>query len=298
MTKRKSVLLCAIGILLCIYIVQLIQANKSTIKNMTLKAEPDTFTITTADSTVIVTKKDGNWFVGDKQYLANTTSAQSIANNITDITVLDVVSSSDNEATLERYGLTNNALTVTAAKDGKTVRTITIGKASSTTSQTYIKVDDSKNIYLVSGSYNNIYNKTVNELRSRDLYSVEADTITAVSVASANGTAWSIAKNQDTWSVTSGSTGADPDNEKLSTFVSSVRTMNVQSWADESETLPTVPSSTITVTTNEKTITVTVYPVEQGEETKYLATSSESPYLFYLSKYYADKAMTSLEQIQ
>ena len=50
--------------------------------------------------------------------------------------------------------------------------------------------------------------------------------------------------------------------------------------------------------TNDKTITVTVYPVEQGEETKYLATSSESPYLFYLSKYYADKAMTSLEQIQ
>ena len=304
MKARKTALLASIAVLLGIYIIQLVLAGRSSVKMLTLKTEPDTYTIAASDGTTVLKKTPDGWTVGDKDYAANETSAVSVANAVKEIKVLDTVSHADSEAELERYGLTGaDSFTVTASAGGKTLRTITVGKASSTMSQTYIKVDGGKEIYLASGSYKNTCGKNTDDLRSRELYNVNAEEITKVAVASPDAS-WQMEKSAPqngapaVWAVTAGTTaGEEPAQEKLSTFASSLAHMGVQSWAEDGTELPDTPAGTITVTAGGRNITVTVYHTGSADDVQYLAVSSESPYKFYLAKYMADKASQKLSEL-
>lgn len=179
MSKRKIVLLALIVVLVGIYIGQSIVAGKTTVHDVTLKEEMDSIRITQTDGiSYILTRKaipatptegetasDGEtqeiWLFQNGETAENFAVSQ-MESQLQTIRVLDTVSESGDAG---RYDLDGTSvLTAEALKEGKVVRSIRIGKASETTSQTYVQLDDSSEIVLVAGSLANIFGKTADEL--------------------------------------------------------------------------------------------------------------------------------------
>ncbi|MBQ7159823.1 MAG: DUF4340 domain-containing protein [Treponema sp.] len=143
MRTRKLVLLAGIAVLLCAYIFQTINAHRSPVKSYTLKDSPDTITITSqSNGTVLLTKEYDAWFVGEDKKPASEDEVRYLTTALQSIKTLGVVSRSNSEADLQRYGLDDmSKITITASKGGKELRTLVLGKAAVNADQTYVRVD-------------------------------------------------------------------------------------------------------------------------------------------------------------
>ncbi len=278
---RKIVLLALIPVLLCIYILQVVSGNRNTVKYLTLEEEADTVLITKGDGTEIKVFKEGeSWFAGDKKYPVDESTAKTLVSEISSIKILETVSSS--AADKARYGL-DDAAAVTAAlyKDGKLLRTVGVGKASPTAQQTYITVDGGKDIYLSSGAITSDFAKSMDDIRSKKVYSLDIAKVTAATATTPADGAVSVFRNSEDNSWLGG------DSSKVSSWISNITSLNVQSWAPENTVLPSEAAGSVTLTAEGKYIDVTVYATD--DESKYLCTCSETPYPFYLSSYSAEK---------
>lgn len=155
MTKRKIALLSACIILLCIYIIQIVTANRPALKPLTLSGEPDFIEIIRPDDKITLTKNEDTWnFTTDSGYgtemVAEEFRVTAMINQLKNIRLLDTVSKKATETELARYGLDEtHAIKVIASENGKVQRTLVIGKTSATGSQTYIMAADA--VFLASG---------------------------------------------------------------------------------------------------------------------------------------------------
>jgi len=297
MSKRKIILLTACVLLLGIYIAQLASSLRSSVKNKTLGADPDKLTIENASAVIELAKSDDGWTVGERRYKADTNAADALVNAVKNIRVLDTVAQAGNDTVDERYEIDKaNAIVVKAYKGNELVRTLTIGKASSTGSQSYVTLDGKKDIYLVSGTLRDTFKKDVAALRSKSVYAVDTSDLTAVS-ESMGSTVLSIVKSGDpaAWTATGGA--ANVDAEKAASWAASLTRLNADSWLDDDFVLPPVSESVTVITAGGKAITVSVYKEGDGDEAKYYGTCSETPYKFSLSRYSAGKYLKTAADI-
>ena len=289
MSKRKIILLTACVLLLGIYIAQLASSLRSSVKNKTLGADPDKLTIENASAVIELAKSDDGWTVGERRYKADTNAADALVNAVKNIRVLDTVAQAGSDAVDERYEIDKaNAIVVKAYKGNELVRTLTIGKASSTGSQSYLTLDGKKDICLVSGTLRDTFKKDVAALRSKSVYAVDTSDLTAVS-ESMGSTVLSIVKSGDpaAWTATGGA--ASVDAEKAASWAASLTRLNADSWLDDDFVLPPVSESVTVITAGGNAITVSVYKEGDGDEAKYYGSCSETPYKFSLSLYSAGK---------
>jgi len=297
MSKRKIILLTACVLLLGIYIAQLASSLRSSVKNKTLGADPDKLTIENAGTLIELVKSDDGWTIGEKRYKADTNTIDGLVNAVKNIRVLDTVAQAGSDAVDERYEIDKaNAIVVKAYKGNELVRTLTIGKASSTGSQSYVTLDGKKDIYLVSGTLRDTFKKDVAALRSKVVYAVDTSDLTAVS-ESMGSTVLSIVKSGDpaAWTATGGA--ANVDAEKAASWAASLTRLNADSWLDDDFVLPPVSESVTVITAGGKAITVSVYKEGDGDEAKYYGTCSETPYKFSLSRYSAGKYLKTAADI-
>ena len=297
MSKRKIILLTACVLLLGIYIAQLASSLRSSVKNKTLGADPDKLTIENASAVIELAKSDDGWTVGERRYKADTNAADALVNAVKNIRVLDTVAQAGSDAVDERYEIDKaNAIVVKAYKGNELVRTLTIGKTSSTGSQSYVTLDGKKDIYLVSGTFRDTFKKDVAALRSKVVYAVDTSDLTAVS-ESMGSTVLSIVKSGDpaAWTATGSTVGVDA--EKAASWAASLTRLNADSWLDDDFVLPPASESVTVITAGGKAITVSVYKEGDGEEAKYYGTCSETPYKFSLSRYSAGKYLKTAADI-
>ena len=305
MNKRKIILLSATGILLCVYILQVILAGKNSVKMFTLKEEPVSYSILANGETVVLSKENDIWTAGngkDKKYKANAGFADNIQSNVMEIKSLDVVSHSDSEAVLERYGLGDGAIKAAAMdKNGREVKTLLIGKESSTGSQTYVKIDSGKDIYLVSGALKSVFGKSLEELRSKEVYRFDGKEIAKVEVNSPAGNWVFETKNSSgekpEWTVSG--TDEKLDDSKIDSWINSLAILNVETWRN-TEMMPRIAGTSVTIYKGTQTIQVSIYQIagEEEGEAQYIGTCSETPYTFTLNKYMAGKFLKSIEELK
>ena len=297
MSKRKIILLTACVLLLGIYIAQLASSLRSSVKNKTLVADPDKLTIENASAVIELAKSDDGWTVGERRYKADTNTVDALVNAVKNIRVLDTVAQAGNNMVDERYEIDKtNAIVVKAYKGNELVRTLTIGKASSTGSQSYLTLDGKKDICLVSGTLRDTFKKDVAALRSKVVYAVDTSDLTAVS-ESMGSTVLSIVKSGDpaAWTATGSTVGVDA--EKAANWAASLTRLNADSWLDDDFVLPAASESVTVITAGGKAITVSVYKEGDGDEAKYYGTCSETPYKFSLSRYSAGKYLKTAADI-
>ena len=277
---RKIVLLALIPVLLCIYILQIITGNRNTVKYLTLTDEADAVLIAKSDGTEIKVFKEGDaWFVGDKKYPVDESTATSLIADISSLKILETVSSSASDKA--RYGLDDDAVTASLYKDGKLLRTVAVGKTSSTAQQTYIIVDGGKDIVLSSGAITSDFAKSIDDIRSKNIYSLDIAKVTAATATTPSDGTVSVFRNS------ADSNWLGGDSNKVSTWISNIVTLSAQSWANENIEIPAEAAGSVTLTADGKFIDVKVYATD--DESKYICTCSETPYPFYLSSYSAEK---------
>lgn len=294
MTKRKITLCSIAGILLVIAIVQAIVLNKNPIKTAKLSAEPDSVTIKTAENTVLLKNNGSSWVVGDGSFEAKKSDIDTVLNLVREVKILDSVGKTGNEILEERYRLSDEKSIVVSVKKGENIlRTILVGKTTSTSSQTYITLDGKKDILLVSGNYRSVFDKDENSFRSEYVYELDSNKISWVSCTT-DGTSWKIENlakvgEEAKWSFADSLSEKEIDNDKVENFVQSIATLKVNSWLLDSEVLPSKKAASVQFGIGNETVFVDVYSKNDGDSVKYFGTSNRSVHKFELSEYNAKK---------
>ena len=174
LSVRKIILLSLIAVLLVVYILQLVISGANDGYSLVLKESPDTILIQNGiKSQIKIVNSNGIWLLKEgsenpeENYAilpANTETVNQMVTSLSKIEVLGLVSrNADNE----RFGFTENeSVKIICSKEGKILRTLELGKNSSTYQQVYAKVDESNNVVLVSGNPKTLFDVTFENLKA------------------------------------------------------------------------------------------------------------------------------------
>ena len=174
LSVRKIILLSLIVVLLVVYILQLVISGANDGYSLVLKESPDTILIQNGTKSQIkIVNSNGIWLLKEgsenpeENYAilpANTETVNQMVTSLSKIEVLGLVSrNADNE----RFGFTENeSVKIICSKEGKILRTLELGKNSSTYQQVYAKVDESNNVVLVSGNPKTLFDVTFENLKA------------------------------------------------------------------------------------------------------------------------------------
>ena len=174
LSVRKIILLSLIVVLLVVYILQLVISGANDGYSLVLKESPDTILIQNGiKSQIKIVNSNGIWLLKEgsenpeENYAilpANTETVNQMVTSLSKIEVLGLVSrNADNE----RFGFTENeSIKIICSKEGKILRTLELGKNSSTYQQVYAKVDESNNVVLVSGNPKTLFDVTFENLKA------------------------------------------------------------------------------------------------------------------------------------
>lgn len=170
MNTRKIILLAVIAVLALTYTFQLIRSGKNAVHDLVLKEQADLISVVKADgSSYTLSKKDDEWFLAENVKTESYVSER-IADNVQKVRVLGTVSAESRQKTAaERFGFDEkNLITVTAAKNGKTLRTLYIGKTAETSAQTYIRIDKDEAVLLASSDLRAVFDRSEEELTAKE----------------------------------------------------------------------------------------------------------------------------------
>ncbi len=304
----KLVLLSSIGILLIICIIQFILAARNPVKTLKLNEGFDSITVEKSGGKIEFLLDGSDWYVGTGDFKANLPDIDNITGNLKEIKILDTIGRLSSDEQNARYDLNEDkAITVTASKNGKVLRTVKIGKASSTGSQTYITVGNSKDINLVSGNLYSLFNKSEEDYRSKSVFSIKGSSISGVSVTPQKD-AWSVSKSvpsegtdssggEVSWSFAGTASALEADTSKVNVWLGQISNCTAASWLDDSKALPTKKEVSVEIDGTEGKITVDIYSEKDGERTKYIATSNKTAHKFELSESTAKRYIKNASEL-
>lgn len=291
---RKIVLLAIFVFLLAVCIFQGIVGSINPVKTIKTDSEIDAITISKDTNTIELIKKNNVWFVGKDNYIANKSDVERMIKEISEIKILDKVARLGNAENDEKYSLSEGKKTVVKAfKDGKEIQSVSLGKTSSTGSQTYAALANKKDIYLISGNVLSAFSKSEVDLRGKTVYSIEENEINSVNVTK-GAKNWTLArsaekgkKDSDVWTI-SGIPEFTVDSEEAKKWIQNIAFLNISNWINDSTSLPANKIVSFKINTNSETVTVDIYEQNPGEE-NYIATCSRTTHKFELTKSQIDK---------
>lgn len=294
--NRKSILLSLIAVFFCIFIVQTISGNKTQIKVLKTKQEPDTLTITMnggkAESDVITLEnKDGTWFYG--KYEADSALVSRLRSNITSIKILGTASRGSDDQV--RYGLEENSvIKVEALAQGKVLRSLTIGKDNTNVSQSYVLIDGSSSVSIAAATLHSIYTLDPENIRTKKVYSCDSSEISRLSFTNAGGS-FSMSRKPVAAAVDSKVWLLDSpeekniDSSKVDNFVRAISSMQVSAWLEDDAKAPDrKPDMTAEITDEQGSFTLSFFESSDSEEDT-TVTCSRVPYVFTVKRYVSNR---------
>ncbi len=284
---RKAALCAAIAVLAAVYALQLVLGAPDTVKVESLAGTPDAIEITRPGMAALrLTASGDKWLIGDKDYPADGARVEAMTKALGTIKILGRVSG---DAESGEYGLGEaERLLVTAWKDGKKIRSLTVGKNAVTAQQSYVQLDDGSDVLLVSGALKGVFDRDADSLRDKTIWTLTADALSRVSVS--GGKSWAIEKSGEppVWGLAAGSSvTGELDAEKAASWVSGLLSVKASGFVPGDGDIPASTLGKTVLTAGGKEYWIAVH--EKGEDGRYLCSSSESPYAFYLSAASAEK---------
>lgn len=278
-----------------------------------LKGAFDEIVITWAGGGIRLFKKEGRWSVGDGAFPADTKKIDEIEKRFRELRLTDLVSK---KGYYVKYDLTPDKYTeIIFKRDDTTVRRFMIGKKSPTGRHTFARIDDRPEIYLAEGTFDLVINKSVEDLRDREIVKIERAASTALTVEY-RGRVFAFAresvesegkKTGETkkpagtekpaaaqW-VYRGDGTVAVDQGKIEALLTALDPLRASSFPDIQRHALPGPLCTLRIQTDRKEVTLNFF--KMGNE--YLAESSESPYLFGVEKWNVEKFfITSADQFR
>lgn len=161
---------------------------------------------------------------------------------------------------LAPFGLTPPAVIVTVSTfAGKTLPSIEVGKTTPIGFHAYVKLSNDPAVMLTSSAFPSGMNKTVDQLRNRELMTFKVDDVARFTLAQDNGSVIEVVRKGDQWRITKpGNYLADPT--RVRELLSSVLEARIADFiADE-------PSSVSQYGLEKPHLTITIYNKSGAEE--------------------------------
>lgn len=300
MNRQKIILLGTIFVLTVTYVFQLIFSANGKVKEITSKQSPDFISIENKSGTIELFNRDDEWFTKNNLPVKSE-AAEKISGAVSNIKIIDVVSKTNSETELSKYGL-SSPITVSAFAGGTQVQQISIGKTSTTGYQTYIKINGKKEIFLASGNLNSYFEVSQNDLLDTTLYSVTPDEMYEIRLSKARKgeperTVFSAEKSGEIanfeWAVTEtdGRIFAPEqfDAQKFHSWLDSISELNADEWVEDFSSLDELENSGFEETrvvfkAAEKEITVSFFENSTVPQKTVFCTCSENNFPCVISE--------------
>lgn len=293
----------SLGIILVLILYLLFANNSKNGKNIPeikgWEKDPDEILISKGDKKVRIYKDKGIWLVGDKGFPADDQKVDSLVDKMKEIRITDFVSEGPY---YEMYNLTSDkAIRVTIQSSDAIYRDILIGKKSSTFKSSYIKFVDDKDIYLARGALTDEFNKDVAELRSKEIYSISKDAVESLELRY-KGSKITFTRVEDEdkkeeekkaekgW-ICNEFKGVKLNKSKVDSLVTSFSKVNAKSFPELEKKSLRGTLCIVMGRAYDKNVTLSIHSKKDDE---YICSSSESPYVFTLSQWNAERFFKTL----
>ena len=262
---------------------------------------PDEITVKAEGYSLKLLNRDGRWFINDENYPADPDAVADFEKRIAGIKLLDLISE---KGYFDKYDLTaEKGVEVIVSGKGKPLRKILVGKSGSTSNHVYVRIDDSKEVYLASGINAAEVKPETDTLRDKKIFDLTRDSVVSFSIRyagreyrfikaaaggkeeKAGGEAGKAPAGEPARWICSGFESLELDGARISGIVNSFAPLRAATFAEKPDKGSEL--CTVKVNTAEKEYLFTVY--SKKDKDLYTASSPESPYLFTLGGWQAEK---------
>ncbi len=146
--------------------------------------EVDAVAISSGNSSLSLRRTNGTWRIADKGYEAQGDKVQKMLRQAADPGISALVSESGSYA---RYDLDRGSrIQVKLRREGKVVRELHLGKSAGQVQSTYVRLPGDQNIYMADSDLRGSFDTTAKELRDKTVFSIDAEKVRAVHLATKN----------------------------------------------------------------------------------------------------------------
>ncbi|MBN2159638.1 MAG: DUF4340 domain-containing protein [Spirochaetes bacterium] len=303
MNKKMVISVSIIAALLLYIVIANVKFSSDVPRLEPWEGSADEMIITDSKGAVRLFMKDEKWVVGDKAFPADAKLVDDIQKRFREIRLTDLVSTKGFYA---RYDLTpDKYVDFIIKKEGNILRKFKIGKKSSGSRHTFIKVDDRPDVYLAEGTFDIVLNKSIEDYRDRQVLSIKRDKVMSFSITyqgrtfalsriavpkegSKDGKDEAGAKKDKPgemkW-VCRGYEGIPIDDGRIGSILQSLDPLRAVSFPDVRKEELSQQVCVVQVRVGEKEVTLSVFKSGDG----YVATTSENPYVFSAEKWIIEK---------
>jgi len=321
--KKEYIILLLIIVALSVYLVT--RSQNQTQYELPKPAQVDSqkinrLVITKGNRHIDLNKKDDQWYIGPKDYLADSIKVRNMVKAAADLTFTDLISESGN---YERYDLTDDQkINVQAFVGSEMVRKFDIGKTAPTNQHTFARLADDPKVYDARGLLNTTFNHTADDMRDLTVVSFEKSDISALEVQKGAQTLTlakkeippevkpqpadgdkpaeqkkAVAQPQPQWQDEQGKAVDQSAVDRLLSDFSKYKCSQylADNAADDLKTK--APIWTLTFKSDKETHTLSVYNKATAEATDYPALSSSQPYAFTIDKSKAETIEKQMDKL-
>lgn len=257
-----------------------------------------------SDETVELVNRDGAWIIAPNQYQTDKEKVQKAIDAVANLKLAELISRSGNDA---MYDLNpDKRIRVSLFKGSEMIRQIDFGKVAGTYRHTFVRLQNQNEVYQASGSLRSDLDLKSDDFRDKMVLKIDSNEVTRIKLSNA-GQNFEFSK---TVSTAQPATAAAPAGQPAPAPAEIVNWNSVpeRKEAVKKEALDDLlaklqdlrcdrfaaADTTVGEVMFELTVqaaaahTLTFFKPASDEATEILARSSQSPYLFYLSKWSAD----------
>ncbi|MCD4722747.1 MAG: DUF4340 domain-containing protein [Desulfobacula sp.] len=245
-------------------------------------------------------KKEKNWLLTDKEYLADLPSVENMLDTLKTLKLSALVSQ---KGDLKRYELDDKKhIRVKVLEGAKTIFEFTMGKPAPTFNHTFVMLTDNKNIYHANGSFRSYFDRAEDNFRDKKVLDFKKESIKRFTIEKDGLSKTLISKKikkdgKDAFSTWNSEDGTSADKEVISNLLSSVSFLECEKYLDS----PTKksyekekPLCKIRLE-NESGIELTLF--ETDKEDIFKGISSMNDYVFALSQFNGKEIVSNIEKL-
>jgi hypothetical protein len=135
-------------------------------------------------TTIVLNKKDNNWYIAPDGYSTDTNKVKTMLDNLEKLTLTALVSESKN---YNRYDLgAEQKINVKAWQGDNLKRDIDVGKTAPSFRHTFVKTAGDERVFHAQGNFRNTFEVTVDDLRDKTVLTLKPEEIQQIQVTKDN----------------------------------------------------------------------------------------------------------------
>ncbi len=266
--------------------INIIETSKNKAVKLLFKKSEEGWNVRKPDQ---VEPKSG--FLADKDIIDNAIT------NLFSIRKYQEVSS--NKERFKNFEVDENSFHVTLkSSDSKVLADVYLGKEGATLNSSFVRLGKENTVYSAKGNFKSDWGQDLNHFRDKSLFSFIGEDIASLSISGKYN--YSLEKDKDLkWKLKQrGKSDLPAKISKMQSTFSEVAKLKASSF-HESDSVAGIPNyaTALIKLISQKEVTLGIFG--PNKEDKYIAKTSESPYLFVLPKWKVENAIidpTSLEE--